>query len=420
MRTFALRFGVILAVSAAMTGIGACGAEGGDVEDAGADVTVPDSSGKDATPDRSVPSDASDASDVKSDKPAVPDADGAPPVDAKPDVYDAADAKVDADLPPEGSPCTSMGSVQSRACGGCGTQERVCLDLGSGMVWQAWGSCKNEVVGGCTPGSVSFEACDLCGRRRRECTSACTWITGICENQNPNACEPGLVDWVGELSCATGSGRTRVCSSIDLDAAVDAAQTGCVWGSYSTTCSPPPTGANIPTTVGEQTGLAIQLGTTTMPYVSGNSTVTDAGGCTITTSTSSTYQVPYTYFELNNPTAKTATVTIWGTLTADSGTYDGIRIIAYAGTSNPPTSLTSCLSADGCYSSAANCKLDAGFGLSVDGGTLANEGGTLAPYYSPKVTIPAGGKIVLLVSEYYNSYAYTTLPSIWVRTDELK
>lgn len=416
MRRLAFRFIVVFAASSAMLFAGAC-AEVGAVDDA-ADASVVDARVKDAPTDRTI-KDGSDAPppDVKIDAP-VPDA------DAKVDVFDAPidvkDSALDTGLPPQGSACTTSGGVQSQACGMCGVQERVCLDLGSGLQWQAWGSCKSEVVNGCLPGSTTYEACDLCGRRRRECTSACAWITGICENQNPNACEPGLVDWVGELSCPTGSGRTRACSDIDLDAAVDAAQTGCMWGTYATTCTPPPTSTSIPATVGAKTGLAIALGSATMPYVYGNSFLTDAGGCAIYPNTTiSYYQVPYTYVELNNPTSKIATVSVWGTLAADSGVYDGLRIVAYSGASNPPTSLTDCLSADSCYSS--DCKLDGGFGLVADGGTLANDGGTLAPYYSPKLTIAPGQKVVLLVSENVNNYAtLTSVPLLWVRTDELK
>lgn len=403
--------------------MGACGAEGGGIEaDSGTDVTLAETSVKDAPPDRTVTdaNDASDASDVKIDtKPdviIVPDA-----TDAKPDVIDASDAKdadADADLPPEGSPCTTSGAVQARACGGCGTQERVCLDLGSGMKWQSWGSCKNEVVGGCTPGAVSFEECDLCGRRRRECTSACTWITGICENQNPNACEPGTVEWVEALSCDAGTGRTRTCSGQDFDAAVDAAsdaQTGCTWSNYAQTCTTAPTSMNIPTTLGDRTGQSITLSpTATMPFVNYGSTALD-GGCLQTTGTTSYYLVPFAYIELVNPTAFTATVSVWGTMAADSGTGDGLRIIAYSGAANPPSNLSNCLSQDYCYSQS-NCKLDAGFGLQADAGEAG-----LSPYFSPKVTIPAGGKLVLLVSEYYNySTTYNTLPILWVRTDELK
>ncbi len=422
MRRAALRLALILAASVAMGAIGACGAEGSDGEDAG-DASTPDTSVKDATADHTI-KDAKEAavSDAKIDSP-IPDADAktgdASDASDAADAIDAKDAALDTGLPPQGSPCTPSGAVQAQGCGVCGVQERVCLDLGDGTKWQSWGSCKSEVVGGCVPGTTAFEACDLCGRRRQECTTACTWITGICENQNPNACEPSLVDWVGELSCATGTGRTRTCSPIDLDASVDAAQTGCTWGNYASTCTPPPKSADIPVTAGEQIGVSITLGTDTMPYVYGNTFFTDAGGCGVYPSTTiPSYMVPYAYFELVNPTSKNATVSVWATLAADSGTGDGLRITAYPGSANPPTSLTNCLSADSCYSTT--CKLDAGFGLTADGGTAANDAGTLAPYYSPKVTIPAGGKIVLLVSESFNSYPYTSLPSLWVRTDELK
>jgi hypothetical protein len=413
MRTFAFRFGVIFAVCGSIVAMGACGAEGENLEDATAptpDATAVETSVKDAPLDRTV-GDGGDASDAKSDQTVV-DADAAD-ADAKADVVDASDASdasdaTDADADawsPEGTPCTTSGAVEARACGGCGTQERVCLDLGAGMKWQSWGSCKNEVVGGCVPGSVTFEECDLCGRRRKECTSSCTWITGICENQNPNACEPGVVEWVEALSCDAGTGRTRNCSYPQLDAAPDAPQTGCSWSNYAPSCTTAPTSITIPSVSGERIGQSVTL-TGSMPYVTYASTLLDAG-CSQTTSTSSSYQVPFAYVELINPTAQTANITVWGTMAADSGVYDGMRIVAYSGSPNPPANLATCLSQDSC--SSTSCKLDAGFGLQNDAG--------VALYYSPRVTIPPNGKLVILVTESYNYYAYTTLPVLWVRTD---
>ena len=248
----------------AMFGAAACTAESGDIE-----AITPAPSGT-VKHDAAVPKPDATASDAAPDV-AKPDA----PNDAKPD--GTTDAKIDAapDAAKDsaadvyaavGSPCTNEGTVESRGCGVCGKQQRLCLSA----TWQDWGSCSGEVVNGCMPGSAEYVACGMCGQQKRECTSACSWITGICGNEPVNACEPGLIEYSDGLSCATGSGRTRECAKQSIGA--DGGVTGCTWSNYSASCVAPLTSLVAATTAGQKVG-GVFIASTPVDYQIGRAHV---------------------------------------------------------------------------------------------------------------------------------------------------
>ncbi len=332
---------------------------------------------------------------------------GSDVIDAKPDVVDGSDADgsdalsgdaADA-LAPQGSPCATPGTIEQRPCGFCGTQMRICLDLGAGPVWQAWGSCNGEVKDGCVAGTTFLERCGNCGQRQVQCTSTCTKVVGLC-SEPANACEPGFIEYAEALSCDAGTGRTRKCD----DPPADGGPGGCSWGNYSLTCVSAPTELLIPTNIGDAYGTAFKL-TGSTPRVVQNAT---DGGCYLY---GSGYNVVYAYIKVRNSNSKAALVTIWGTPQWDAGT-NGMMLYAYPPTPNPVTDWATCTAGDYCTSSTY-CALDSGlyngFGLKDDGGISA------------RPLVPAGGEILLFVS----SYPYTTVPvdqdvRMYVRLDELK
>jgi hypothetical protein len=155
----------------------------------------------------------------------VADVDGGLPV---------SDAGVDADAAPPrpvpGATCTVPDMIASEPCGACGTREILCLvgpTPGSPSTWSHWSVCTNEVPGGCIPGTVESAACGFCGTALRTCTALCAWNAGVCTGQPANACIPGKKE-TSSAGCLPGTARERTCES------------SCRWGGFSATCSPLP------------------------------------------------------------------------------------------------------------------------------------------------------------------------------------
>ncbi len=310
---------VVLSVSVL---VAACSADGGAQipDDVDAAVPTADSLGIDAS--RGGSNDA--AAPLDATLPADPDA-ASPPTDgATSDATPPNDAQIveagqDAGGP-QGSACQPLSQIQQQACGTCGFQTRTCLATDGGPVgkWGAWGFCQGQVAGGCTPGQSATEACGFCGTRQKVCQNDCTYAVGACQGQPANPCPPGAIDYELGLSCDVG-GRERFCSA------------ACTWGSFG--------GCFVPE--GGLTGASIKIPATVGAKASAKFTLPAAQtlellGDTCPTATIGTTMTSYQYVEVYNPTAKTATVSVW-TGKATGGVDIDTVMAAYGGVNVPFT-----------------------------------------------------------------------------------
>ncbi|MEM7604052.1 MAG: hypothetical protein AAF411_01745 [Myxococcota bacterium] len=127
-------------------------------------------------------------------------------VDAAPDA-DPRDEGVEGPVDPldagcDGSSCCACdpAQVDTRSCGNCGVQTRVC---GGDCRWGAWGACSGEGV--CDPGSTEEEACGRCGTRGRACNASCGWDAW-------SACSGEGVCSAGSTESCGGTCQARTCS----------------------------------------------------------------------------------------------------------------------------------------------------------------------------------------------------------------
>jgi hypothetical protein len=339
------------------------------------DATAPDQT-VDAGRDASDRADA-DASDAANDTGPTVEVDGGEDAATDAAADAAEDAMIDAapdaptGLPPVGSPCSPVDSIQSEACGLCGFHERLCArDPSGGFVWQDWGFCQGEVVNGCNPNETTQEDCGLCGKRAKECQSDCTWAVGACLGQPAEACRPETIEYKPGLSCPIGSGRSRTC------------QATCTWGDYGE-CEVPgggdggtPIGFAISRTLNGEVSQVFHLGEPRIDRFSyfestDGACVTDPGDTTVNK-----------YVVVSNPTAKTATVSVWLSAAPGGTEFDSI-MASYAGATNPPTSREMCVRFnDDCY--AAPCPGSTLSGL-IDGS---------------RPVIPPNSSIVLYLAAY--------------------
>ena len=156
------------------------GSEASDRDGTLSDAPEPlDGAGSDASPPGDAPYDSSrdssddsrtDSADSATD--AAPDAmtDAATTADA--DDAAASDGASDAPNDAAPPPCAPFASTESRACGMCGSQLRVC---NTSLTWSDWSSCSGE-TGACLPGAsdTTSAGCDS-GSKTRTCDAACTW-----------------------------------------------------------------------------------------------------------------------------------------------------------------------------------------------------------------------------------------------------
>ena len=80
-----------------------------------------------------------------------------------------------------------VGSTESRACGSCGTQSRVCDVTGT---WTEWSACAEAPA--CTIGETRTVNCGRCGTQELRCVDRCRWHAEPCVAQGP--CFPGTTD----------------------------------------------------------------------------------------------------------------------------------------------------------------------------------------------------------------------------------
>jgi hypothetical protein len=253
--------------------------------------------------------------------------------DARGSDADAGDARKDAAdaFAETGSSCSPLNAVQTRKCGLCGQQQRVCIDPeaedGGNLSWQEWGACLGEVDGGCVPGTTRDAGCGKCGTMNQTCSNACLWPTsGACKNEGP--CWPGDIDSVLSLSCDAGLVRERECEST------------CTWTTYGA-CEIQDETLTIPTTIGGRVAKRYHLGQE--PQI-GYSSFWSNGTCGSTSwNSNDTYPPPpannqyaYALVQLKNPTAKEATVSVWTYAATGAGALTPNEITIRALRNRPP------------------------------------------------------------------------------------
>jgi len=121
-----------------------------------------------------------------------PDPDASTPRDAGPP-----------DAGPE--PCDIPGATETVPHMPQGTVERFCQASGT---W-AYGACTDE--GECAPGTIESTACGNCGSQQRRCTTACAWETvGTCTGSGE--CAPGTMVTTQD-GCPPDQARQLLCNS---------------------------------------------------------------------------------------------------------------------------------------------------------------------------------------------------------------
>jgi hypothetical protein len=98
-------------------------------------------------------------------------------------------------------------TMQTTACGNCGTQTRTCDNNG---VWGPFGNCMNQ--GTCAPTTTRTVACGNCGTETDTCSNACQWMLGACTKQGP---------------CAPKNTRTVACGNCGME--TDTCSNACQW-----------------------------------------------------------------------------------------------------------------------------------------------------------------------------------------------
>ena len=100
------------------------------------------------------------------------------------------------------------GDLETRSCGQCGREERVC---NAGGEWGTWSMCLGSGV--CDPGAEESEGCGDGGNRQRLCGEDCQWQDYSeciqCEDGTSEACYTGPTELLGIGACTEGM---RTCS----------------------------------------------------------------------------------------------------------------------------------------------------------------------------------------------------------------
>lgn len=103
----------------------------------------------------------------------------------------------------------AFGQREEKGCGDTGLQHRDCLQT---CTWDNWTECEEQGV--CLPGQAETEACGNCGQRYRGCTEGLQWDAwSPCQNQG--VCAP---DATTDMACGNCGTQTATCG------------TDCQWG----------------------------------------------------------------------------------------------------------------------------------------------------------------------------------------------
>jgi hypothetical protein len=310
--------------------------------------------------------------------------DPTPPADggldsSKKDAAPKAEAGVDAGPPPpvEGTACPMLNAIAQKPCGACGKAETVCLADSTGKgKWSVYGTCNNELAGGCVPGTTVNEACGNCGTQVKTCTQYCAYSVAACTGQPVDSCVPGTVDYT-TAGCAAATYRNRTCGA------------ACTYGGYSATCQEPVNANKM--TISATPGAVVSAQWTLAASQVGKKI---SGTCGGSASVSSSANYAWVAVEVKNPNAtQKATIQIYH---SGSGAPLDTLLWVYNKTLPPNTDamLTACDlgAADSCLAGDPCGNLSAvPAGTSLDWAGLDN------------VTIPAGGKILVYSSGYTSS-----------------
>ena len=266
---------------------------------------------------------------------------------------------------PTTTPC-SNGAVEEIACGACGHQSRVCLVDATGKdVWQPWGACTSELVGGCYPGDVRTTACGRCGAEQDTCQVDCRWSQGSCLGEPANACVAGALDYQEGLSCLAG-GRARSCSA------------ACQWGSYGACVVPP---ASVSLTLAPHQDSVFRTVTISTAQMGHALTGSSCPAASIGV-------VPYAFVRLVNPSDSTVWVSVWTGKDFDRDPDLDTVIAQYDSAIPPPlSSVAACTRInDHCtdFSSLTACNRD--------------WGGIMMRSPASPIRIPAGGGATVYVA----------------------
>jgi len=279
-----------------------------------------------------------------------------------------ADAQADAGPPPPvaGDPCTKIDAIVEKQCGACGKQSTVCLADDAGAAtghWSVYSDCIGELAGGCVPGTVENEACGNCGTRVRTCSKYCGWSNGACTGQPVDSCPPESVDLTSAGCSAANTFRSRSCKA------------DCTYNPFNATCDAPPTTVNIAPTIGSVSS--------TIAVLTSAKVISKLTGSCPNATPSTTLTTPYTYIQVKNTLAKSATVSIYNSVASGGVVFD-TTLASYEGNVSP--------TAD-----AARKACDKGVGTF---GTTALTGDSRFASLdnTRKVTIPAGGTVSVYVA----------------------
>ena len=270
------------------------------------------------------------------------------------------DAGKDAGPPPPepGDKCTAANTTVSRTCGMCGKQEALCEEVDGKLQWSEYGPCTGE-TGTCMPGST--QACGNCGTQT--CSAFCGW--GSCTGQPANSCSPGAVQYT-TAGCPGGGYKNRTCND------------ACGWDGYSGTCDIPttPNKMTIQTTVGGVRSQQWTLNTETTPKPPSSC----SGSITST-------NVRFVPVEVSNTTTKAAEISAYHTKSATGKEFDTV-VWVYNGNALPMTD-----------TERAACQQKVADGCSITGNPC-NGTSSLLLAGLDKITIPAGGKILVYSATY--------------------
>jgi hypothetical protein len=286
--------------------------------------------------------------------------------DAAKDASKDAAKEAAAPAPEPGDPCTTVDTKVSRSCGKCGQQEAICQAFDGGpLTWSVYGPCSNE-AGECLPGTA--EACGNCGTHT--CSDTCGWSMCV---QPANSCAAGTVEYT-TAGCPTGGYKNRTCDAT------------CQWDPYTSTCDIPTTSnkMTISSTVGQTVSQEWTLLTDTI--------LKPNSSCTGAVSTTATRYIPV---EVTNPTALAAEISAFHSKSPTGLPFDSV-VWWYKTNALPldDTQLGACVTAvkDNCVLTSLPtnpCKND------------TDSSGIMAG--ADKITIPAGGKILVFVGGWTSS-----------------
>ena len=250
------------------------------------------------------------------------DASKGPPMDA------GKDSTVDAGPPPPvpGTPCATLNELKKKPCGACGQQATLCLggasggdagDAGGGT-WSDYGTCDNQLVGGCLPGTTVTESCGHCGTQTKTCSQYCAYALSACKGEPPMSCVPGSVD-LSNAGCTTAATyHQRTCSS------------SCTFGNYGLTCDAAPTTIEVGPIVGN-------VSSTIATFTSAQTTTRLTGTCPTATLSAATVVTPYVYLKVHNPLATSVVVSVYDSLAPGGVVFP--TLLASYGAATPATDI---------------------------------------------------------------------------------